>query len=168
MSRSRPLPGGFADVENLVKSDVDEKNLDEEIAKIKERLASKIADRQKARPRTTTDDDFFGLPTRNARSDDEMEVDAPAPKKTAAARRKRAVSEDEEDEVPAKKSRRAPAKTAAPTRGRGRGGKTVVSRESSVASNPPPARKTPTRTATTRGKKVPPRCSGADYRRRSL
>jgi hypothetical protein len=130
-----------------VKSDVDEKNLDEEIAKIKEKLASKIAERQKARPRTTTDDDFFGLP---ARSDDEvMEVDAPAAKKPAG-RRKRAVSEEEE--VPAKKPRRAPAK-AAPTRGRGRGGRTVGSRESSVASNPPPARKTPTRGAT-RGKKV--------------
>lgn len=133
-----------------MKSDVDEKNLDEEIAKIKEKLASKIAERQKARPRTTTDDDFFGLP---ARGDDEvMEVDAPATKKPAG-RRKRAVSEEEdEEEVPAKKPRRAPAK-AAPTRGRGRGGRTVGSRESSVASNPPPARKTPTRGAT-RGKKV--------------
>ena len=49
-----------------MKSKVDEKNLDEEISKIKDKLSSKIAERQKAQAdsrRPQDDNDLFASPT---------------------------------------------------------------------------------------------------------
>jgi len=130
-----------------------------------------MAEREKSRGAKNTskaaaDDDFFNLSaSRNDRmSDDEMDMDSqPTTKGTVGpARRKRLVSDDEgeeedRDSPPAKKPRRAPAKTSsAPANARGAGRKTaaVVSRESSVASNAPPTRKAPSRAAATRARKV--------------
>ena len=137
----------------MVKSKVDEKNLDEEISKIKDRLSTKIAEREKSRrdkaPTTTdNDDDLFN--TTGSRNDrnrpadaDEMDID-----ERPTARKKRVVQELSDDDLmekpTSKKPRKAPTK---PTVSR--------SRQSSESSNPPPAvRKTPARAAVSRAKKV--------------
>jgi len=102
---------------------VDEKNLDEEIAKIKDKLSSKIAERQKAQTNTRRphdDDDLFAEPTARAISgrdieelsnttrrqrptqddDDLMMIDARPPSKSTARKRTvREISDDDDDDV---------------------------------------------------------------------
>ena len=142
---------------NLVKSEVDEKNLDEEISKIKDKLASKIVEREKTRkekaPANDDDDDFFNYTVRKGRQrveDDGMDVD-----ERPNAIKKRVVhdiSDDDEMEMPtSKKPRKVPAKASK---------KPAVSRarQSSELSKPPPVtRKTPARAAASHAKKVRPK-----------
>jgi len=142
-------------LKNLVKSKVDEKNLDEEISKIKDRLSLKIAEREKSRrdkapANNVDDDDFFNTTTqRNSRNrpadEDEMDInERPTARKKRVAQE---ISDDDVTEMPiSKKPRKAPSK---PTVSR--------PRQSSESSNPPPAiRKTPSRAAASRAKKVTP------------
>jgi len=147
----------------LVKSQVDEKNLDEEISKIKAKLADKIAERKKSKKDKTPmndDDDFFnsagndqeiGRRSRGGKEDDgEMEVDE------RPTRRKRSVQEVSDDdimEIPTtKKPRKAPAK--APARATAKAPPVSRSRRSSDSSTAAPVRKTPARAAASRIKKV--------------
>lgn len=162
-----------------MKSKVDEKNLDEEIGKIKEKLAAKVAERVASTTRNgaanNADDDFFNSvpdrvisqPTNNgARRGrgtidvDEMDIDfdTTSPSRTATTvGKKRVVHELSEDDdfmdAPTTKKARTTTTTAAAR-------KPPVSRSrlSSESSNPPapPARKTPTRAAASRTKKVFP------------
>ena len=75
----------------MVKSEVDEKNLDEEISKIKEKLAAKVAERSKssgdsiARP-PNDDDEFFNAAGGSHRNED-----------TAQTRRSRSAVDDDND-----------------------------------------------------------------------
>jgi len=164
-----------------VKSKVDEKNLDEEISKVKDKLSSKIAERQKAQAdsrRPQDDNDLFASPpgrlisgrefddmtqsTRRQRginNDDEdlMEIDPKPRKAPTGASRKRTVRDASEDddveEIPAVAAKKQ--RTTVPT-------KPVPasrSRQSSVSSNHSSAqlqpRRTPLRGAASRAKKVP-------------
>jgi hypothetical protein len=130
----------------LVKSEVDEKNLDGEILKIKDKLSAKIAERTKSKPKSR--------PAHDGIDEDEMDG---VEQDTRGPRGKRAApdplwDDDLMDDGPATKKRR----TAAPktsTRG-GAAGRGRGSRASSVASDGPPARKTPARKAATQRKKV--------------
>jgi len=148
----------------LVKSEVDEKNVDEEISKIKDKLANKIAEREKSRKdekgRSNDDDDFFssaGIPgegrSRGA-NDGEMNVD-----ERPSTTRKRAVQELSDDdlmEMPTtKKPRSAPAKAPA-KKAPAKPPPASRPRRSSDSSSPQPARRVPARTAASRSKKAPP------------
>ena len=149
---------------------MDEKNLDEEISKIKDKLSAKITERQKTtRPAHNDDDLFSSAPDRAISSrdvaqltggrrprgrvddddDDMMNIDNGSRQGTKRSAAQSVSDDDMMGELPttSKKRRTAPAKPAKAT--------TVSrSRQSSVSSNPPPARKTPARTATSRSKKV--------------
>jgi hypothetical protein len=152
-----------------VKSKVDEKNLDEEIGKIKEKLAAKVAERvansAKSTAPTNPDNDFFNSvpdrvvsqpPSNAARKgrnvpDDEMDIDFDTTTSRTAGK-KRVVHELSEDDdfmdAPVTKKPRttAAAKRAPESR----------SRRSNESSNPPPTvPKIPTRAAASRSKKVP-------------
>ena len=165
-----------------MKSKVDEKNLDEEISKVKDKLSSKIAERQKAQAdsrRPEDDNDLFASPTgrvisgrefddmtqsirrqrgiNNYDDDDLMEIDPRPRKAPTGASRKRTVRDASEDddveEIPAVAAKKQ--RTTVPT-------KPVPasrSRQSSVSSNHSSAqlqpRRTPLRAAASRAKKVP-------------
>jgi hypothetical protein len=134
-----------------VSSKVDEKNLDEEILKIKEKLASKIGQRKKKDgiPPPIDDDDFFNsVPAprtsapRNSRSTrreegDEMDIEEPQ------TIRKRTI-EISDDEPPQSKRARTTKPKVAPKSSRAR----------KLTPPTPPTRKTPARAATSRSKKV--------------
>lgn len=154
----------MANAKNLVKSDVDEKNIDEEISKVKEKLTAKIAERAKSKASISRsagdDDDFFnaavpdlgprsGRTSGNGFSDDEMDVVNSGHKDN----RKRAADElsdgDDIMKIPTtKKARIASGKSTMTS--------TARSRQSSGTSNPPlpRPRKTPTRAAASRAKKA--------------
>ena len=135
----------------MVKGEVDEKNVEEELSKIKERLAARHAEREQKRTNGQTrsaDDDFFDevpLNGRPALSDDEMDIDdTPRP---AARNRKRsqAVSDDEDIPVANKRQRTLPAKTTkVPPRGR--------QRQASDSSEAPSLKKNPARKVAARSK----------------
>jgi hypothetical protein len=148
---------------------VDEKNLDEEISKIKDKLSAKITERQKTTRPAHNDDDFFSsAPDRAISSrdvaqltgvrrprgrvddddDDMMSIDNGSRQGTKRSAAQSVSDDDMMDEPPTttKKRRTAPAKPA-------KAAAVSRSRQSSVGSNPP-ARKTPARTAASRSKKV--------------
>jgi hypothetical protein len=165
----------------LVKSKVDEKNLDEEIGKIKEKLAAKVAERiantTKPTAPTNPDDDFFNsVPDRivaqppapsngasrggrrKAAVADEMDIDFDTTTTTTArtAGKKRVVHELSEDDdfMTAPTTKKARTTAGASTAKRA---PVSRSRRSSESSNPPlTVRKTPSRAAASRSKKVPP------------
>ena len=162
----------------MVKSKVDEKNLDEEIGKIKEKLAAKVAERiantKKPTAPTNPDDDFFNSvpdrvvpqpPTnsngasrggRRKAVADEMDIDFDTTTTARTAGKKRVVHELSEDDdfmdAPTTKKARTTAATSTAKRA-----PVSRSRRSSESSNPPPTvRKTPSRAAASRSKKVSP------------
>jgi hypothetical protein len=163
----------------LVKSKVDEKNLDEEIGKIKEKLAAKVAERiantNKPTAPTNPDDDFFNsvpdrvvaqapAPSNGASRGgrrkppvaDEMDIDFDTTTTARTAGKKRVVHELSEDDdfmnAPTTKKARTTAAASAAKRA-----PVSRSRRSSESSNPPPTvRKTPSRAAASRSKKVAP------------
>jgi hypothetical protein len=101
-----------------VKAEVDEKDLDEEIAKIKDRLAARNAtstSTARPTPQASEDDFFNSIPSARRRSEDEMSIDQPQKTRKRPARDTLTISDDEFDRKPTKKSRttqavRAPAK----------------------------------------------------------
>jgi hypothetical protein len=153
---------------------VDEKNLDEEISKLKDKLSAKITERQKTTRAGHTDDDLFASApdraisgrdvaqltgARRARGrgddddDDMMSIDS-GPRQQGTKRSAAQSLSDDDDvmgDLPAtsKKRRTAAAKPTKTT-------PASRSRQSSVSSNPPPVRKTPARNAASRAKKVFP------------
>jgi hypothetical protein len=175
-----------------VKSKVDEKNLDEEISKIKDKLSSKIAERQKQQAnsrRPQDDDDLFASPTgrvisgrdfedmtqstRRPRAtvdlvdDDFMEIDPKPGKQSSRGARKRPLrdpseDDDEVEEISAMATKKRRTVAAKKPTPASR------SRQSSVSSNPPsaqpPSRRTPLRGAASRAKKVPLTYKPADTR----
>jgi len=131
--------------------------VDEELSKIKEKLAARHAEREKRRENNQTshkDDDFFDtapaqVDRRRAQSDDEMDVDV-QPTRTNRKRAVQNLSDNEEMEAPApkKRQRAAPAKAtrAPPTR----------NRQASDSSEAPSVRRTPARKVAGRARKVGP------------
>ena len=163
-----------------MKSKVDEKNLDEEIGKIKEKLAAKVAERvannaNNNRPINADDDFFNSVPdrvvpqssngVRRKPGDDAMDIDfdGTTSRTTGKKRVVHEVSQDDDDDfmdVPPTKKPRTTANTAKkPSVSRSRG--------SSEPFNPPlpPVRKAAARTAASRAKKVcsPPSCLALKY-----
>jgi len=140
-----------------VKSNVDEKNLDEEISKLKDNLSAKIAERQKAKTNTTRTngnehDDLFAMPdryeVRSVADEDGDPMDVETTTRPTSKRRVVNLSDDDNELPVSKKPRTAarakPSKPAAST-----------SRQSAAASRTSPApRRTPARAAASRARKV--------------
>jgi hypothetical protein len=129
-----------------VKSEVDEKNLDEEIAKIKDRLSARHTEQAKkalsSAPSTrANDDDFFNSPPPERRPDNT--------RRTATKRPAQEISEDEDndddDDEPAVPSKKRVRSTTAAKPG---------SRTAKVTAVP--VRKPPARTTTSAPKNVFP------------
>ena len=126
---------------------MNEQNLDEEILKIKEKLASKVANTTgtTVAPARGTDKRGERAFSDDGIGEDEMDIDvAPRNKRTADV----VLSDDEDDFAPVTKKRRtAPAKTTrAPPASR--------ARQSSATPKPTSSRKPPVRKVTSRSKKV--------------
>lgn len=129
--------------------------MDEELSKIKEKLAARHAEREKRRENDQSshkDDDFFDtgparVNRRRAPSDDEMDVDG-QPTRTNRKRPVQNLSDNDEMEAPApkKRQRAAPAKaTRAPP---------ARNRQASDSSEAPSVRRTLARKVAGRGRKV--------------
>jgi len=141
----------------LVKSNVDEKNLDEEISKLKDNLSAKIAERQKVKgnPSHTNGndhDDLFAMPdryeVRSVADEDGDPMDVETTTRQTSKRRIVHLSDDDNEPPAPKKPRTAArAKPSRPAAG--------TSRQSAEPPRAPPApRKTPARAAASRARKV--------------
>lgn len=166
-----------------MKSEVDEKNLDEEIAKIKDKLSSKIAERQKAQTQANAatrrpqddHDDLFAEPTgraissrdiaeltgttrpqRSTADDDDFMMIDPKPSNNNTTRKRTVRDASDEDDFAAISPVTTKKRRTAPAKPSAPASR---SRQPSVSSNPPPStqpRRTPARGAASRAKKVPP------------